>query len=195
MELTQKQEEWLAWLSRVRFLTITRLLAIVVATHELTSLPLVLRYFVPLVLFWYTLAIVYQILLRRIPDASGHATLQTIGDVLMVTGLVYSTGGHESYFTPLYVLVILMSSVLFSRLGVYATATGSFLLLAGMVELTCFSVLPRTSVTMPSVATCNCTWSPTCWPSSGWLVWEICWRNWCAATAWNWRNGMWSWTI
>ncbi|HEV3253652.1 MAG TPA: hypothetical protein VG033_04550, partial [Candidatus Acidoferrales bacterium] len=67
MEITQNLGEWVPWLGRVRFLVITFLLGIVLAVRELTPLPPPSRYFVPLIVLWYTLAIVYVILLRWIP--------------------------------------------------------------------------------------------------------------------------------
>ena len=150
METTQNLSDWLLWLSRVRFLVITFLLGIVLTVHQLTPIPLSTKYFVPLTLLWYTLAILDAILLRWIPRARWHAPLQMACDLLVITGLVYSTGGHESYFISLYLLVILMASILFSREGVFIVAGGSFVLLGTLVELTYYGVLPRTASAMPS---------------------------------------------
>ena len=89
--------------------------ALVVCLQQYTQLEVPLRYFVPLVVLWYTLAIFYVILLRWVPLARWHAPLEIICDLLMVTGLVYVTGGHESYFISLYLLAIIVASILFSR--------------------------------------------------------------------------------
>ena len=64
---TQNLTEWLSWLTRVRFLLITILLAIVVVLHQYTQLVIATRYFVSLVVLWYTLAIFYTILFRWAP--------------------------------------------------------------------------------------------------------------------------------
>ncbi len=153
MELTQNLSEWLEWWGRTRFLVITFVLGIVLAIRELTPMPLPGKYFVPVILLWYTLAILFVILRRWIPQARWHAPLQMAGDLLVVTGLVYSTGGHESYFTSLYLLAVLMASVLFSRSGVYVVAGGSFALLGALVELTYYGVMPRTAIAMPNERT------------------------------------------
>ncbi|MHB8526124.1 MAG: two-component system sensor histidine kinase NtrB [Candidatus Acidiferrales bacterium] len=150
MAVTKNTSEWLSWLGRVRFLVITFLLAVVLAVSKLTPLPLTAKYFVPVILLWYLLAICYVILLRWIPQASWHAPLQIIGDLMLVTGLVYSTGGHESYFISLYVVVVLMACVMLPRRGVFLVAGGAFALLGALVELVQYGVIPSTSLTTPT---------------------------------------------
>jgi two-component system, NtrC family, sensor histidine kinase PilS len=150
MELAQHTTQWLGWLGRVRFLVISFLLAVVLAVHQLTQLPLVVKDFVPVILLWYFLAICFVILLRWIPQARWHAPLQITSDIILITGLVYSTGGHESYFISLYLLAILMASVLFERRGVFLAAGGAFALLGALVEFTEYGFIPRTSLTTPT---------------------------------------------
>lgn len=150
MDLAQNTSDWLSWLGRVRFLVITFLLAVVLAVSQLTPLPLTAKYFVPVILLWYLLAICYVILFRWIPQARWHAPLQIIGDLILVTGLVYSTGGHESYFISLYLLVVLMASVMLPRRGVFLVAGGAFALLGMLVELVQYGAMPRTSLTTPT---------------------------------------------
>ncbi|HEV2287638.1 MAG TPA: ATP-binding protein [Candidatus Acidoferrales bacterium] len=153
MQLSQNTLEWLGWLGRVRFLVISFLLAIVLAVHQLSPLPLIARYFVPVILLWYFLAVCFVILLKWIPEARWHAPLQIIADLVLVTGLVYSTGAHESYFISLYLLVILMASVLFERRNVFLVAGGAFVLLGAMVELIHYGLVPQTSLSTPNERT------------------------------------------
>jgi two-component system, NtrC family, sensor histidine kinase PilS len=150
MELTQNTTQWLGWLGRVRFLVISFLLAVVLAVHQLTPLPLTAKYFVPVILLWYLLAICFVILTRWIPQARWHAPLQIAADLVLVTGLVYSTGGHESYFISLYVVVILMACVMLERRSVFLVAGGAFALLGALVELVQYGVIPNTSLTTPT---------------------------------------------
>lgn len=150
MELSPNISEWLGWLGRVRFLVATFVLGIVLALRQLTPLPLVAKYFVPVILLWYLLAFCYVVLLRWAPRARWHAPLQMTGDLLLVTGLVYSTGTTESFFISLYLLAVLMASVLFSRRGVFLVAGGSFALLGALVELVHFGWIPRTSAAAPT---------------------------------------------
>src|SRR5580704_18092558 len=150
MESKPSVSEWLPWLGRVRFLVITFLVGVVVAVHQLTPVPLPVRVFLSLIVFWYTLAIVYVILQRWIPKARWHAPLQVICDLVIVTGVVYVTGGQDSYFLSLYLLVIFMSSVLFSRRGAFLVAGMSFVLLGCVIELMFYGAIPRTANSAPS---------------------------------------------
>jgi two-component system sensor histidine kinase PilS (NtrC family) len=150
MEFKPSVSEWLPWLGRVRFLVITFLVGVVVAVHQLTPVVIPVRAFVSLVVFWYTLAVVYVILRRWIPEARWHAPLQFVCDLVIVTGVVYATGGQDSYFLSLYLLVILMSSVLFSRRGAFLVAGMSFVLLGCVIELMFYGVIARTSNSMPA---------------------------------------------
>src|SRR3984957_7998413 len=157
MELNQNLGDWLRWLNRVRFLVITLLLGIVIVLEQYTQVVVPLRYFVLLVILWYTLALFYVILLHWVPIAGWHAPLEIICDSLLVTGLVYVTGGHESYFISLYLLLIIVASILFSRRATFLVAGFSFILLGGMVELVFYDLLPKTAVGMPGSKTLQ-TW-------------------------------------
>ena len=151
MKSTPNVSEWLSWLGRVRFLAITFLVGIVIAARHLTPMALPVRSFVQLIALWYTLAIFYVILRRWVPEARWHAPLQIACDLLLVTGVVYSTGMQDSYFVSLYLLAILMASVLFSRRGVFVVAGFGFVLLGGALELISYGVVPRTAASMPTL--------------------------------------------
>jgi two-component system sensor histidine kinase PilS (NtrC family) len=151
MELTQNVNQWLAWLTRVRFLIITLVFAIVVLLREYSLLSIAADQFVPLMVVWYALAILYAVLLRWIPQNRWHAPIEMVCDLLMITGLVYITGAQESYFTSLYLLSIIVASILFSRKVTFIVAGFGFVLLGGMVELIYYGLLPSTAVVAPTV--------------------------------------------
>lgn len=151
MDGTQNTTEWLGWLSRVRFLVITFLLAISLFLWNAGLLALNARIFGTLIALWYILGFLYAIFAKWVPLAAWQAPLEMVCDLLMVTGLVYVTGANESHFISLYLLAIIVASILFSRRGTFLTAGFSFVLLAGMVELTYYGKLPRTSVNPPTV--------------------------------------------
>lgn len=142
--------EWLGWLARVRLLVITLLVAMVLLLREFNQLEVPNRYFVPLIIFWYSLAITFLFLSKVLPEVRWHASLVTIVDLLMVTGLVFVTGGHESYFISLYLLAILMASVLFDRKGVFIVAALGFVMLGALVELAFYDKIPSTARAMPT---------------------------------------------
>jgi two-component system sensor histidine kinase PilS (NtrC family) len=149
--------DWLAWLTRVRFLMVTTLMVVVVALQGYAGLIVPARPFLSLIFLWYTLATFFSILLRWTPALRWLAPLEIGCDLLMVTGLVLLTGGHESYFIPLYLLAIIMAGILFSRRATFLVAGLSFVMLGASVELVYYHVLPRTAVEMPSVTSLQ-TW-------------------------------------
>ncbi|HEY2645614.1 MAG TPA: ATP-binding protein [Candidatus Acidoferrales bacterium] len=150
MELTQNVGAWLGWLSRVRFFLITLLFAIVLVLGKTSQLQVSTRFFIPLIILWYTLAIIYTILMRWMPEAFWHAPVQLIFDLLLVTCLIYLTGTQDSYFIWLYPLAIIVASILFSRKATFIVAGLSFVLLGGLAELIYYNVLPRMQVEFPS---------------------------------------------
>jgi two-component system, NtrC family, sensor histidine kinase PilS len=149
MESKPNTGEWLPWMGRVRFLIITFLLG-VVAVGQFTAIPLQLRMLPPLIALWYTLATLFVILQRWTPEASWHGPVQVIGDLLVVTAVVYATGGQDSDFVSLYLLIVLMGSILFSRRAVFVIAGTAFTLLGCVVELMFYGVIPRTSMSTPT---------------------------------------------
>jgi two-component system, NtrC family, sensor histidine kinase PilS len=148
---------WLEWLARVRLLTITLILTVGVVWPQYMPGSSTNRFFLPLIIFWITLGILHLILLRWIPTASWHGGLQVTGDVVMVTLLVYLTGLQESYFISLYLLVIIVGSIVFSRGIAFLNAAICFSLLAAMAILAYTGKLPRTSTSLPAIESVR-TW-------------------------------------
>jgi two-component system sensor histidine kinase PilS (NtrC family) len=149
MEFTPTATEWLPWLDRVRFLIITFLVVAVIAVRQLTSIQPV-RSIVPLIVLWYTLAVLYVILQRWLPRARWQTPLQMTLDLVIITGVVYVTGSQDSDFISLYLLAILIGSILFSGRGAFLIAGGSFVLLSCVVELSYYGIIARTAASMPA---------------------------------------------
>jgi two-component system, NtrC family, sensor histidine kinase PilS len=148
MDQNPSMKEWLDWLTRVRLLLIALILAIGVVWPQYGPAPTTGRYFLPLIVFWITLGTIHIILLRWIPDASWHGGLQVISDVVMVSAVVYATGLQDSYFLSLYLLVIIVGSILFSRQAAFGVAAFALLLLGGLTLMSYTGRIPRTSVSV-----------------------------------------------
>jgi two-component system sensor histidine kinase PilS (NtrC family) len=69
----------------------------------------------------------------------------------MITGVVYTTGLQDSNFTVLYLLVIIVASILFSRQGTFITSLFCISSLALTAALVHAGKLPRTSLAPPSI--------------------------------------------
>ncbi|HEV2196745.1 MAG TPA: ATP-binding protein [Candidatus Acidoferrum sp.] len=148
---------WLEWLARVRLLTITLILTVGVVWPQYVPGLSTNRFFLTLIVSWITLGILHLILLRWMPQASWHGGVQVAGDVVMVTLLVYLTGSQESYFISLYLLVIIVGSIVFSRRVAFFNAAICFSLLAAMTLLAFTGKLPRTSTALPPIESLR-TW-------------------------------------
>jgi len=153
MESSPSVNEWLPWLGRFRFLIITVLIGVIVAVRQWTPIPLPVRTLILLATSWYVLAALDVIVQRWVPEARWHAPLQILLDLIIITGIVYSSGAQDSYFVSLYLLAILTGSILFSRRGAFLVAGSSFVLVGCMAELMYYGVIPRTTVSVPAART------------------------------------------
>src|SRR5947209_5407742 len=157
MDQSFATKAWLEWLARVRLLTITLILTVGVVWPQYVPGLSPNRFFLSLIIFCITVGILHLILLRWLPRASWHGGMQVAGDVVMVTLLVYLTGSQESYFISLYLLVIIVGSIVFSRRVAFLNAAICFSLLAALTLLAYTGTVPRTSTALPSIESLR-TW-------------------------------------
>jgi two-component system sensor histidine kinase PilS (NtrC family) len=150
MQQSASMKEWLEWLTRVRLLMITLILAVGVVWPKYVPASAESRFFLPLIIFWITLGILHLILLRWLPQAPWHGGLQVTCDVLMISALVYVTGLQDSYFISLYLLVIIVASILFSRGMAFATASFCLLILGGLALMAYNEKIARPYIGVPS---------------------------------------------
>lgn len=150
MDQNVTRREWLNWLTRVRLLLILLVLAVGVVWPQYFPTSSANRFFLPTIILWITLGVLHLILVRWMPDAPWHAGLQVACDIVMVTGLVYATGLQDSYFISLYLLVIVVASILFSRNAAFLTALACLVFLGGLTALASAGKIPLSSSAMPS---------------------------------------------
>src|SRR5271165_1218337 len=150
MEHTLNRREWLEWLTRVRLLMIGLILAVGVAWPQYVPSATSPRFFLPIVILWITISILHLIMVRLLPRKVWLGALQVSCDVIMITGIVYATGLQDSYFTSLYLLVIIVASILFSRRVAFITAGFCLAALVSVMVLVNNGELPRSSMTAPT---------------------------------------------
>ena len=138
---------WLAWLVKVRIIILTFLLGIELAVARFTASNLPLGLFVSTILLWYTISVFYLLLLSFWEEYRIQALLQVLTDLLLVTLVVYVTGGVDSSLNFLYPLVIIVGCILLPRVWAYLAAALAFLLYGAALELTYFGVVPSFSTT------------------------------------------------
>lgn len=83
--------------------------------------------------FFYLVTILYAMLLSKLKDLDQFIFLQVILDHLFITGLIYFTGGKDSYFPMAYFFTIIGCSILFYRRGALFSASTSTLLYGSLL--------------------------------------------------------------
>jgi two-component system sensor histidine kinase PilS (NtrC family) len=142
---------WLAWLVKVRIIILTLLFAIELAIARLTPNPFPLRLFIAVIALWYAVSIFYLLLLSVWEERRIQSLLQVITDLLMVTLVVYATGGVDSSLNFFYPLVIIVACILLPRTWAYLSGALAFILYVAVLELTYFGFIPSYSSTHPGL--------------------------------------------
>jgi len=153
MQSAFEDRVWLVWLVKVRILILTVLLGIELAIAQFTPVAFPMRMFVDAIMLAYTISAFYLVLLRVWKELRAQSVLQVITDLLLVSLLVYITGGVDSSLNFLYPLVIVVATILLPRTWAYLTSALAFLLYGAVLELCYFQIVPSYSVTHPGIRT------------------------------------------
>lgn len=141
---------------RVRWLIMLRWLALLVAAAIALVGNRWLRGILPVVPLWSTLAgiafynlffwvVAYRLVSHAAPYES-HALLmhaQIVMDLLAVTILLHFSGGLENPFSPYYLLVVVVGSILMTRRASYLYATIANILWVGLLVSEAIGLLPH----------------------------------------------------
>ncbi|MBF0290806.1 MAG: PAS domain S-box protein [Nitrospinae bacterium] len=87
------------------------------------------------VAFAYLFSIAYAVFSRFATNLFRFAYFQLVTDALLVTGIIHFTGGAESPFPFLYILVIIGSAISLSKSATYVIATEASVFFAVMLGL------------------------------------------------------------
>jgi two-component system sensor histidine kinase PilS (NtrC family) len=101
----------------------------------------------------FALSLCWYALLRLNTSYVGQAYAQIAVDLLLITWGVNRTGGADSYFSSLYFLEIVMSSILLERRGAIVAATLSSLIHFTHMDLAYLGVIPSTAQAPPDLTT------------------------------------------
>lgn len=137
---TQKSQ--ILWMILIRLIAVTSILvAVVIIQHSTTDfMPLIPFYL--LVLLAYILSIIYIGLYRWGKRLDIQAGLQTGFDLLLITSLVYISGGLSGSLYLLYLVSIVGASIVLSNRAAYVTAGLSAVLFGLLVDGLYFGVIP-----------------------------------------------------
>jgi two-component system, NtrC family, sensor histidine kinase PilS len=89
----------------------------------------------------YFLTFVYALLLKRLKNLVAFAYGQLIVDTVVVTAIIFTTGGIESIFSFLYLLTIINGSIILYRKGGMITASCCSILYGLLLDLHYYGVI------------------------------------------------------
>jgi len=89
----------------------------------------------------YFLSLIYAFLFLYCKKLQWVAAVQAGGDLLVVGGLIYASGGIDSPLSFLYLFVIIATSVVLPRAACYMVAAGASIIYGLLVDLQYFNVL------------------------------------------------------
>lgn len=150
MDQSTTTREWLGWLTRVRLLTILLILGVDLIWPQYVPASSTNHSFLPLLFAWVLLGVVHMALVRWARGYVWQGAFQVGGDIVVISALVYTTGLQESSFISLYLLVIIVASILFSRQVAFLTTAICLVILGGMTTLAFTGKIPRTFQLVPS---------------------------------------------
>ena len=81
-------------------------------------------------------------LLFRIQKIKWLVQVQIVWDLLIATLLIYVTGGINSHFSFLFILVITCASIFLSRHEIFVVASASIILYGSLLDLQYYGYLP-----------------------------------------------------
>lgn len=139
----------LHWLMGLRVVLVTLMLGLSLAFQSTRgeSAPT----FTALIVFTYTITIVYAVVLRRLTTAAAHSAfiwVQVGVDVALETVLIARTGGVESPFAVLYVITVTVASLVPHRRVGIVTGAGCTVLFGAITAVQYFGLL-NASVWLP----------------------------------------------
>ena len=133
----------LRWLIGIRLVVITSLaLPYFLYRISQSNLPSQLDFLYLLSGLVYAASLIYIALLRWLEGrAKVQAYIQFIGDLLIITGLVYYFGGLDSPFSIFYFIVVIVAATMLGRRPALAIAACAWVLYAAMVLALAYHLL------------------------------------------------------
>jgi two-component system sensor histidine kinase PilS (NtrC family) len=145
--------DWLSWLIKLRIVVVTTLLGVSLGLESVFAKDEALNRLFWIIIASYLVSLIHYLFLRLSKKYVFQAYVQTFCDQIMIYSIIYVTGGIDSYFSFLYLLSIIMSSILVYRKGALLAATTSSVLTLGQYLLVSHGWLPSTSSIQPDLKT------------------------------------------
>ncbi len=136
------RRRYILWLIFLRLVIVTSLVVSAFIIQSITPVFLPLSPFYYLILFFYLLSFIYFILYLWGKYYSAQVYFQIFLDLILITALVYISGGLKGSFYFLYIFEIIAASIVLSKRATYVTASLSSIFFGLLVELMYFGRIP-----------------------------------------------------
>jgi two-component system sensor histidine kinase PilS (NtrC family) len=90
----------------------------------------------------YVLTIIYTVLLNRVRNLTSFAYVQLCLDALSAIALIYLTGGIESWFSSIMILIVIASVIVLGKRAGFIIATICSILYGLIIDLQFYQVIP-----------------------------------------------------
>jgi len=140
----QVERKSLLWMIILRGIIVTLLLVLALVIEYSASFSFSFIPFVQIILGAYLLSAAYFLLYYWGRYPAAQAYIQVIGDLLLITGLVYATGGIASSAYFLYIFPIMGAALVLSNRAAYVTAGLAAVLFGGLADGMYLGLIPRT---------------------------------------------------
>ncbi len=100
-----------------------------------------ISYFYGIIALIYLLSLVFSVVSRFFTNHRLHIYFQTMTDVIMITALIYATGGIRSTYAVFYPLVIIYSVLYLGRGGGLITASAASIFYGLLIDLEYYRVI------------------------------------------------------
>jgi two-component system, NtrC family, sensor histidine kinase PilS len=136
-------------LYRLILTTVTFLMGLLFQLQGISAMwgPYALFYF--LIFLIYATTIIFAFLIRKIKDLTFLIYVQTTADALIITGIIYITGGGSSVFFPLYILAVLQAGVMLEKRGGLMAASVCSICYGLLLNMESLWVIPSLSPRLP----------------------------------------------
>jgi len=142
LEEIDTKKKYILWLILLRLIIVTSLVVSAVIIQYSTSVFLPLNPFYYLVLLFYVLSLIYFILYIWGKFLKTQVYFQIFFDLLLITALVYISGGLQGSFYFLYIFEIIAASIVLSKRAAYLTAALSAIFFGYLVVLMYRRIIP-----------------------------------------------------
>jgi len=139
--LTDSLRRFTGWLTTIRIVVLCLILLSAILVQAGAGIHLEITFLYALTSAAILLALFHWTAGRYLPPVLS-AYIQLLADVGITTVLVYSSGGPDSVFNFLYLVIIGASAFLLYRTGAVILATIAAVLYGAMVQLLAYGVLP-----------------------------------------------------